>query len=1081
MNRRRFILGFVIFAMAGVAGCGAAILYLYHHPATVNRLLEDWLSSRAGASISIGNLSYALDPLQVQATQIHISDGAAFRNLDLRIAKVSAECKLEGPFGRKTLVIDRLDLSGVRMQTEGEMDWKAVILDSGPPSALSWIIKRVSDILFFRHIRLASAALAETDIALRAAGLQLLLPRLQADTTPEGIRVTGGAQLNWTALNAAFDAPRFTATLNLGYSWDQGSINVDLRVPEAVYSGPDIDARLTHVRARVQLTTGTDRLVLDTGHLECEVFKLKTAKTNEVAINSPQMSVAGNFSRKHHVWSLTHWQMSLEETLSIRGEAELTLASPCSLAFTSIEGSIAAGPVMAFFAQAIESNHIPVSLAGSLNISGSVAFQETDGVWRRDGELTAAFSRMHAQWASDSLRLQGVLSGSLRAILSKAAPEISARLNGEDLQLSGADLRMEPFTFEASLEGTYPVFAIDFIDVLAQSVSLKAGETIYAINGLLVRLKNGRLEMNQGTVSFPDVFLSSDLLRNLQGSLAGDRQHIALNLAGSGVGWVDVLEKFKLLPSGWRFDAEDHLKAAVAIRPEGESSLSASIELTNLGFSDPTESYLAEKVSVQANINARGRINEGKIAVDAAASSTGGEILWNRFYIDFNQNHVKASAQLQYAATERQLQVDDFSIELADLLTLKSRGSLFHHTDHTEYDVTLQIPPIPLAPLYAKLVAEPRRFTKPSLGELEVGGLISADLNWRYAGGSAMIRGKSTWEQGRVVSKDGNFRLEGIDLRMPIWVQNEHASNNAAPLDGRISIQKIDLPTLPPQELALPFSVRPNQITTTGKWRILFSSGEIRFGPIQCKEVFSQTPEIKTSLTIDQVQLDPYLRDVWPAPVEGIVRGELEDLAFNGNRISSRGSLILEIFGGRIVVFNPGVEAALNATPVIYADCSIQNLDLSKVTQDTSFGRIRGVLEGHIKNLEIVNRQPQTFVLHLETVRTPGVPQRINLEAVENIARIGGGQSPFAGMAGKFASMFKEFSYAKIGIHALLQNDVFRINGTIREGGVEYLVKKGGIPGVDVINSNPENQISFKDMLKRIQRATEPESAPVIR
>jgi hypothetical protein len=57
-------------------------------------------------------------------------------------------------------------------------------------------------------------------------------------------------------------------------------------------------------------------------------------------------------------------------------------------------------------------------------------------------------------------------------------------------------------------------------------------------------------------------------------------------------------------------------------------------------------------------------------------------------------------------------------------------------------------------------------------------------------------------------------------------------------------------------------------------------------------------------------------------------------------------------------------------------------------------------------------------------------------------------------------------------VHATLENDVFRVNGTIREGGTEYFVKTGGFPGINIVNQNPKNLISFKDMVKRIERVT---------
>jgi hypothetical protein len=103
------------------------------------------------------------------------------------------------------------------------------------------------------------------------------------------------------------------------------------------------------------------------------------------------------------------------------------------------------------------------------------------------------------------------------------------------------------------------------------------------------------------------------------------------------------------------------------------------------------------------------------------------------------------------------------------------------------------------------------------------------------------------------------------------------------------------------------------------------------------------------------------------------------------------------------------------------------------------------------------------------------------VRAVDNIAQIGGGRSPFVGFASVFASFFKEFPYEKIGIHASLKNDMFRINGTIKEGGKEYLVKRGGFSGVNVVNQNPDNLISFKDMVKRIHRVTSSKSGPVVK
>ena len=106
--------------------------------------------------------------------------------------------------------------------------------------------------------------------------------------------------------------------------------------------------------------------------------------------------------------------------------------------------------------------------------------------------------------------------------------------------------------------------------------------------------------------------------------------------------------------------------------------------------------------------------------------------------------------------------------------------------------------------------------------------------------------------------------------------------------------------------------------------------------------------------------------------------------------------------------------------------------------------------------------------------------QKISIQAIDTIARVGGGQSPFVGFSAIFSSFFKTFNYEKIGIRSTLKNDLIRINGTIFEDKKEYIMKGSALAGVNIINQNQNNRIRFKDMIKRIKRITEG-GKPVIR
>ena len=211
------------------------------------------------------------------------------------------------------------------------------------------------------------------------------------------------------------------------------------------------------------------------------------------------------------------------------------------------------------------------------------------------------------------------------------------------------------------------------------------------------------------------------------------------------------------------------------------------------------------------------------------------------------------------------------------------------------------------------------------------------------------------------------------------------------------------------------------------------------------------------------------------------MHGELGKIDFLGKAIQSQGGVTADVFGGQIVVTDPGVASLFTSAPVLKLGARLNKLSLAALTEGTSFGRIQGVLEGGVRDLEVVRGQPQRFDLWLETVQEKTVPQKISVEAVDNIARLGGGRSPFMGLAGRFVSLFKAFPYKKIGVRSSLENDVFRINGTIKEGGVEYLVKRGGFSGVNVVNFNPDNRASFRDMVKRIKRIQSSRQGPVVK
>jgi hypothetical protein len=275
---------------------------------------------------------------------------------------------------------------------------------------------------------------------------------------------------------------------------------------------------------------------------------------------------------------------------------------------------------------------------------------------------------------------------------------------------------------------------------------------------------------------------------------------------------------------------------------------------------------------------------------------------------------------------------------------------------------------------------------------------------------------------------------------------------------------------LPEQPLNILLNAGPNRISVESSTIIKVPGGDVCLGSVQVEKLFGPDLTIHTRLDFDEIKLEPLLTKIWMHPLTGTLTGTLNPIQYENHTVTTRGELKANVFEGKIILSGLGASGVFTSAPVFKFNVKWEDLLLSEMTRNTAFGTIEGILEGHLRDVEMAYGQAQRFNLLLETVQKKGFPQKISVKAIENIAQIGGGQSPFMGLAGAVASFFKKFPYEKIGIRASLENDVFTVNGTIREGDTEYLVKRGSFSGVNVVNQNPDNRISFKDMLKRIKR-----------
>ena len=208
--------------------------------------------------------------------------------------------------------------------------------------------------------------------------------------------------------------------------------------------------------------------------------------------------------------------------------------------------------------------------------------------------------------------------------------------------------------------------------------------------------------------------------------------------------------------------------------------------------------------------------------------------------------------------------------------------------------------------------------------------------------------------------------------------------------------------------------------------------------------------------------LDPGLQDM------GRLQGKLK-FAASAQEVLTKGAVRGSLFSGDVRIEDLGLKRPLEPSRLAQANVHIRGLDLEALSQSLGVGRITGKMNVDVQRLGLAYGQPVRFHLRAKSVPDPEQSRRISLQAVNSLSIIGTGHG-LSGLGIRlYAGFFEQFPYEQIGLSCVLANDVFSLNGLIREDEVEYIVQRGWT-GINVINTNPNNMIAFSDMLDRLER-----------
>lgn len=207
----------------------------------------------------------------------------------------------------------------------------------------------------------------------------------------------------------------------------------------------------------------------------------------------------------------------------------------------------------------------------------------------------------------------------------------------------------------------------------------------------------------------------------------------------------------------------------------------------------------------------------------------------------------------------------------------------------------------------------------------------------------------------------------------------------------------------------------------------------------------------------------------WP-PLSGTLSGMIPKVRYENGDLTLGGVLLVQAFDGDITVRNLHIREPLGLVPRLSADARIDRLDLAKLTEAFSFGRIEGRLNGQVTDLYMEAWHPVAFDAGFATPGDDHSRHRISQRAVDNISNLGGG-----GVAGavsrSFLRFLEDFPYRQLGIRCRLANGVCHMGGVAPAEHGYYLVQGRFLPPrLDVIGYASE--VDWPTLVDRLKAVT---------
>ncbi len=509
---------------------------------------------------------------------------------------------------------------------------------------------------------------------------------------------------------------------------------------------------------------------------------------------------------------------------------------------------------------------------------------------------------------------------------------------------------------------------------------------------------------------------------------------------------------------------------------EDSTKAGVSLRLRGAGFFDPEglTGVMAGAQDLDMDLRLDYAAWPGTDKVTARLEVDKGGFLYSTMFFDFAQNPftAKGSGRIKGDGGFQDLSL---AAQWQGLFDLDASGG----GSQEAWQAAVDLRDVQLGPVFQTFVAVPQGLESFKGEGAGLTGTAGLDLTLAHEGGVTDLAGRLQLEGG-LATADQSLVVEDVRADLPLAYsfggRPTKTSAHFLPPSawGELSIGAVRTSLVEVQPGTLALALAGNRLYVDGGLDLPLYGGVVSLRNIECDNPLAGDFLLLTDVAVQGLDLANLGGSV---PLQGVLHGDLGRVSFSEQLLVVPGTLKGSFFGGDLTLWGVFMEQPLSDGRMFGLDLVIRNMDLEPLSQATDFGRVTGLLDVELRGLTVAYGEPVTMWLMAMTPDDDDSSKTVSLKAVNSLSVLGTGSGIGDAGVGMFASFFEEFDYSRIGFLCDLDNDKFRLSGLIREGGVEYLIKKPFLTGINVVNRNPDSTVSFRDMMERVERVVGDESS----